>query len=114
MGIDEGAVETLGELLHAVDYFPDSTGIIFICPCCELIEGVYDYEVGAVVLEVFYVVYEVFEGTGLATEGAVHKVLILGVIVGVRIDHFGYPAGGNAFFKFKVEVDYLRGGCAVA
>ena len=66
------------------------------------------------VLEVFYVVHEVFEGTGLATEGAVHKVLVLGVIVGVGIDHLGNPAGGNAFFKFKVEVDYFRGGCAVA
>jgi hypothetical protein len=40
--------------------------------------------------------------------------LILGVILVIRIDHLGNPAGGNAFFKFKVEVDYLGGGCAVA
>ena len=56
------------ELLHTVDYFPDSTGIVLICTCGELIEWIDYNEVGLVVLEIFYVVYEVFEGTGLAAE----------------------------------------------
>jgi hypothetical protein len=60
VSIDEGAVESFGELLHSVDYFGDSTGIVLIGSSGELIEGIDNYEVRAVVLEIFDVMDKVF------------------------------------------------------
>ena len=67
VGIDEGAVETLGELFHTVYDFGDCTGIILVGTGGELVERVHNYEIGLVVVNILDVVDEFLEGTGLAS-----------------------------------------------